>query len=157
MNVIASENEVLEAFYNGVSPVKLTVASNIRNDYNKVCGQLNIDTFLEQGINTNKWFLPPEFENLDIVDFYLSKNLSEIEQQRVLTEINLFIISGNEQLLKFLIYLGSLINNKNNGIITGVGRGSAVSLLTLYLCGVTKINPLKYDLDYKDFFKITEE
>lgn len=40
---------------------------------------------------------------------------------------------------------------KENGIPTGLGRGSAAGSLVLYLIGVTKINPVKYGLYFERF------
>jgi len=38
-------------------------------------------------------------------------------------------------------------------IVTGVGRGSSVSSLVLYLIGVHHIDPVKYNLSYKEFLR----
>ena len=40
---------------------------------------------------------------------------------------------------------------KENDIPTGVGRGSAAGSLILYLIGVTKVDPLKYNLFFERF------
>ena len=40
---------------------------------------------------------------------------------------------------------------KTNNIPTGLGRGSAAGSLVLYLIGVTKIDPVKYDLYFERF------
>ena len=41
---------------------------------------------------------------------------------------------------------------REKNIIWGVGRGSSVSSYILYLIGVHRINSIKYELDYKEFF-----
>jgi DNA polymerase-3 subunit alpha len=40
---------------------------------------------------------------------------------------------------------------KENGVPTGAGRGSAASSLVLFLIGVTKIDPIKYELYFERF------
>ena len=43
-----------------------------------------------------------------------------------------------------------------NGIPTGPGRGSAAGSLVLFLIGVTKVDPIKYDLFLKDSYQKVE-
>lgn len=53
---------------------------------------------------------------------------------------------------KYFLILWDIINfAKNNGIRVGAGRGSAVSSLCLYALGITKLDPLKYDLLFERF------
>lgn len=40
---------------------------------------------------------------------------------------------------------------RDNGILTGPGRGSAASSLVCYCLGITKVDPLKYDLIFSRF------
>ena len=42
---------------------------------------------------------------------------------------------------------------RENNRVWGVGRGSSVSSFCLFLIGVHKINPMLYDLDYKEFLR----
>jgi len=42
---------------------------------------------------------------------------------------------------------------RDNKILWGVGRGSSVASYVLYLIGVHKIDPLKYNLDWQDFLR----
>ena len=53
---------------------------------------------------------------------------------------------------KYFLILWDIINfARVNSIRVGVGRGSAVSSLCLYVLGVTKLDPLKYDLIFERF------
>ena len=53
-----------------------------------------------------------------------------------------------------LIFLKYLVDTmRENNIIWGVGRGSSVASFCLYLIGVHKVNPLKFNLDIKEFLK----
>ena len=40
-----------------------------------------------------------------------------------------------------------------NNVVMGVGRGSSVASYVLYLLGVHKIDSIKYNLDYREFFR----
>jgi len=75
----------------------------------------------------------------------------ESEKQRVIDELTEF---ENRRLDKLLIYLDELVTlMKQNNIVWGVGRGSSVASYVLFLIGIHKIDSLKYDLDYHEFFK----
>ena len=54
--------------------------------------------------------------------------------------------------VKYFLILWDIINfAKRSGIRVGIGRGSAVGSLVLYVLGITKIDPLKYDLLFERF------
>lgn len=54
----------------------------------------------------------------------------------------------------FLIISDMIEYADNNGISIGPGRGSAAGSLISYLLGITKINPLKYNLLFERFLNI---
>ena len=83
----------------------------------------------------------------------ISRRIQEYKQAlRVAQELDLFFQTKNEDLLRYLIYLGNII--KENNIVVGIGRGSSVSLYLLYLIGIHKVDSLRHDLSPTDFFKI---
>lgn len=103
---------------------------------------------------SKEWLIPKKYLDMsieDIIDFFLSKTKTEKEKNRVIEEIESFSKINGLNFLKSLIYISDVI--KNNRIVTGVGRGSSVSLFTLYLIGLHKVNSLEYDLDPNEFFK----
>ena len=51
----------------------------------------------------------------------------------------------------FLIVQDYVSYAKNNGILVGVGRGSASGSLVSYLLNITQVDPLKYDLQFERF------
>jgi len=54
--------------------------------------------------------------------------------------------------VKYFLILWDIINfAKHSDIRVGIGRGSAVGSLVLYILGITKIDPLKYDLLFERF------
>ena len=77
------------------------------------------------------------------------KNNAQTYYERVKTELSLFEELGfvdyvllNWDILKFC---------HENGIPTGPGRGSAAGSLVLYLIGVTKVDPIQYELYFERF------
>ena len=54
----------------------------------------------------------------------------------------------------FLIMWDLILYAKNNNIKTGPGRGSVCGSLTAYLCGITKVDPIKYDLMFERFLSV---
>ena len=145
------ETEVLESFYNGISPSKI-YAPNVQ--YNEQAKKLGLELIPEKPIFTEQWFMPDEYKNLDLLDYFSKKINSDEEAVRIAEELKLFIDSGNESLIRYCVYLGEVI--KNNNVVTGVGRGSSVSVFIFYLCNLHKVNSLKYNLDYREFFKINK-
>jgi len=101
--------------------------------------------------NCEHWFMPAHYETIDVEEWLLDKCRDDSETQRVKDEMKLFRQKNFIKVLQFLIYFVDTLREKN--IVWGVGRGSSVSSFCLFLIGVHKINPLLYDLDYKEFLR----
>ena len=100
---------------------------------------------------TNEWHIPTEYLDMDIEQHVtgLARNLQD--QQRVSWELEQFRARNLLPVLRTIKYLIDVM--KQNNIIWGVGRGSSVSSLVLYLMGVHRIDPIKWNLDAAEFFK----
>ena len=102
--------------------------------------------------NQENWYMPVDYKNLDIVAHVRSvcppwdPNYTRAEQ-----ELELFQSRNMLNLLKWLKYFVSI--SRENNIVLGVGRGSSVASYVLYLLGVHKIDSIKYNLDYREFFR----
>jgi DNA polymerase III alpha subunit len=105
------------------------------------------------------WHMPEHYQNLDVWE-HLAAEIGRVQQQgqfgqdhldRVLREMDLFEQRGLMPLLRYLIYLVSVM--RENGVVWGVGRGSSVSSYVLYLIGVHKIDSVKYNLSIEEFLK----
>jgi len=101
--------------------------------------------------------VPPEFKNEEgylkalVKDGMINKGLikNPIYVDRIRYEMSV-IIKCNYT--KYFLILWDIINfAKNNNILVGPGRGSAVSSLTLYVLGITQLDPIKYDLLFERF------
>jgi DNA polymerase III alpha subunit len=99
----------------------------------------------------SKWHMPQEYYDLDIRQYLLEKCGTDEERARVEAEYILFSQKGFTKVLQFLVYFIDTL--RQNNIVWGVGRGSSVSSFCLFLIGVHKINPLLYNLDYREFLR----
>lgn len=165
--VILNVQDVFDGLYSG----KITSLDNllledhldlakfldaVKKNHDKV-GDIKIfqDTGVDQKtFDTNNqqiWFMPKEYQDLDIIDLLLDKTTNEEEYQRVVEELALFAQHNMLDVLKYLKYLVDTMRQHN--IVWGVGRGSSVASYCLYLIGVHKINSIKYNLDIHEFLK----
>lgn len=79
------------------------------------------------------------------------KGLIDIPEYRKRIKYEMSVITKCGYVKYFLI-LWDIINFcRQVGIRVGIGRGSAVSSLVLYVCGITKLDPIKYDLIFERF------
>ena len=70
---------------------------------------------------------------------------------RVKEEIN--VIKANNFQDYFLIVQDYVLWAKNNGIAVGPGRGSGCNCLVNFALGITDVDPILFDLDYKRFIR----
>lgn len=101
--------------------------------------------------NQSTWFMPKEYQELDVAKWILDQCKEDYELQRVGEELLLYQERDLFNLLRFLKYLVDTM--RKNNIVWGVGRGSSVASYVLYLLGVHKINSIYYDLDISEFLK----
>ncbi len=74
-------------------------------------------------------------------------------QERAIREFNTLKELG---FIDYILIVWDLIDFcEKEGIPTGPGRGSAASSMVLYLLGVTKIDPIKYNLYFERFISAT--
>lgn len=100
---------------------------------------------------SHKWKIPKEYLDIDIVEYLVSRCKSDIEFQRVSDELVEFNKRDQLIILNLMIYLVDVM--RKNKIVWGVGRGSSVASFCLYLIGINKVNPIEYDIDYREFLK----
>ena len=75
--------------------------------------------------------------------------VSKVYQDRIKYELSIINKMGFSDY--FLIVQDYVNYAKDNNIIVGTGRGSAVSSLVAYLLNITDVDPLKYDLIFERF------
>jgi len=101
--------------------------------------------------NQATWFIPKEYQDIDIAAYILEQCTSDVEKARVLQELELFFQHNMIEVLNYLKYLVDTM--RTNNVVWGVGRGSSVASYCLYLLGVHKVNSIQYDLDIHEFLK----
>ena len=102
-------------------------------------------------IDSNNWFMPDSYKEIDIEKFVLDACTKEEYKQRAQIELEEFSKRNLTMLLKQVKYIVDTL--RKNNIVWGVGRGSSVASLVLHILGVHKIDPIKYDIPLNEFFK----
>ena len=97
------------------------------------------------------WHMPDEYQQLDIAAHVLSLCATQAELQRCGEELLLYQERGLFDLLRYLVYLVSIMTE--HGVIWGVGRGSSVASYVLYLLNVHRIDSMYYNLDIREFLR----
>lgn len=150
---ILSESEAIKALYNGVPIEKIRIDTSLQEEYNKTA-VINGFKPLQDVVYYERFLMPQEYHDIDLTEYFSKLTVTLQQKQRVKEELNLFSLSEKTDLLRYAIYLSDVI--KHYKIVTGVGRGSSVSVYVFFLCGLHKVDSLLYNLEYTDFFKIKE-
>jgi len=99
----------------------------------------------------NYWHIPLEYYSLDIKTHVLSLCRDDTDRNRVEWELEEFESKSLLPVLKAGKYIVDVM--RKNNVVWGLGRGSSVSSLTLFLLGIHKVDPIKWNLDPTEFFK----
>ena len=102
-------------------------------------------------LDTNNWFMPDNYKNMDIEKYVLMQCKTDEQIERVTIELEEFRQRNLTMLLRQVKYI--LDTLRSNNIVWGVGRGSSVASLVLHILGVHKIDPIKYNIPLNEFFK----
>lgn len=102
-------------------------------------------------LQQRQWFMPGEYQELDIAEHVLNLCVSDAELQRCGHELMLYQERGLFDLLRYLKYLVDVMTQ--NRMVWGVGRGSSVASFVLYKMGVHRVDSLYYDLDPGEFLR----
>lgn len=158
------ESDLLELIYQDPELDISKIYIDNTDKYNTALSELGIDLPIIQSEPKNKisidqfdranidnWYMPAHYETIDVEQWLYEKCNNKIEIERVREEMILFRSKGFVKVLQFLIYFVDTL--RENNIVWGVGRGSSVSSFCLFLIGVHKINPLVYNLDYREFLR----
>lgn len=107
-------------------------------------------TFDSGNTQSANWFLPVEYKDIDI-EGYLVHVCPKENYQRLIEELQEFRARDMINLLRWLKYFVDTCRKKQ--IVWGVGRGSSVASYVLFLIGVHKIDPIRYNLDWREFLR----
>lgn len=163
-NIIYSDQQILEKMYSdpGFDVSTLYLTTDKIKEFNE--GEYDFDlpntsfNQLFNHLNPNqiplkgKLFLPEEYRNIDIENYILSlREFTSDEKLRIEAELKEFETRNMTELLLYLKYLVDTM--RHNNVVWGVGRGSSVASYVLFLLGVHKIDPIKFDIPMEEFFK----
>jgi len=102
------------------------------------------------------WNIPPGYENFDIVGLCYEELSSRgintpAYTDRLRIELDLFT---KNQMLPLVVIIKALVDDfRQREVVWGVGRGSSCASLVLYLVGVHRVDPVRYDIELSEFFK----
>ena len=161
--IILNEEDLFITLYKqNIDLEKILVEQSVADQFNQASKQnfesfklsiaenLDIDILEFDRNNQKNWFMPEEYQKMDIESF-LVYVCPKQNYQRLIDELELFRKYNMIDLLRFLKYLVDTM--KKHNILWGIGRGSSVASYVLFLIGVHKVDPLKYKLDFKEFLK----
>lgn len=101
-----------------------------------------------------EWLFPAEAQTVDLLPWLLVQCKTDVEKERVRKEWAAFEAANWIMVLRLIYWLVGVM--RENNVVWGVGRGSSVSSFILYLIGIHKVNPLKYNLDFGEFIRLTD-
>ena len=156
---VYSENDIIEILYHSTS-IDYLVVESFTKEIQQLMDISDIQFFEYQKSNINlnefdkdyqnHWFMPEEYKNYDIAAWII--NNSPIKNlKRITEELEEYKSRNLIDLLRWLKYF--VDNCRKNNILWGVGRGSSIASYVLYIIGVHKIDSVKYNIPYTEFFK----
>ena len=90
-------------------------------------------------------------DNINIEEKIINMCNGEQEVARAYEELKAFHDRDMYDLLRYMFYLVDFM--RENKIVWGVGRGSSTASFVLYLIGIHKINPIQFQLDWREFLR----
>lgn len=106
--------------------------------------------------NSYAWNIPEEYQAVDIaklcVDIAESRGYTSDEYaNRLADELALIEDRQMVEFFRCLVYITDTFRREN--VVWGVGRGSSCASLVLFLLGVNKVDPVKYNIQMEEFYK----
>lgn len=160
-NPIFNEQDLFDALYTGyrINPADLIFVEHTKSiwDLEEQLGfKLNepIDALVStqefDNIMQHDWNMPAEYKEMDIETF-LVQNSPKENYERLIEELEAFKARNMLDLLRWLKYFVDTCSKE--GVVWGLGRGSSVASYVLYIIGVHSIDPIKYNLDWREFLR----
>jgi len=150
------EKDILELIYqkNDHYLDKIFCTEDVNIDAIKKIDTSLYDMAVEQydKVCQTEWLMPEEYKEFDIITWLFNQIPPwDDGNDRLFEELREFESRNMMSLLRWLKYFVDTC--RKNNIVWGVGRGSSVASYVLYLIGVHKIDPIKYNLDFREFLR----
>lgn len=105
---------------------------------------------------THNWMIPVEYQEIDIIDLSVCKLhdiglLSDEYNERLEYELYEMDKRGMFPFIRCVYYIIEQL--RENGIVWGVGRGSSCASLVLFVLGINRVDPVKYNIPVGEFIK----
>ena len=145
---------VPEMFLLGLQPDQLVVRAP-NDDVLLFDSMSDLPLYSDKKENNNLpfcWNVPVGYLEIEL-DEYFQKILVTYDkpyQDRALAELQEVKTRGLENLFKTLIYVTDTFEQNNT--VWGVGRGSSCASLLLFLIGLHKVDPIKFNIPMSEFF-----
>jgi DNA polymerase III alpha subunit len=162
-NPVFNEQDLFDAIYNGyqfnVSETMIVDRTDAVKQLETQIGFKFLDPYethfdvadYDRACQSN-WNMPDEYKTLDIEEWVREQTPPwDPESTRVEEELAEFKSRNMLDLLRWLKYF--VDTSRSNNVLWGVGRGSSVASYVLYIIGVHKINPIKHNLDWREFLR----
>jgi DNA polymerase III alpha subunit len=150
---MSTEQEIIKGIIkNGLEVLENSVVdSEVLDRYQTVISKERLDyASPKKEINSDNWFTPDEYRDMDIEQFLIDKCPKE-NFDRLLEELQEY---HRRNLLPLLTQMKYIVDTlRQNNVVWGVGRGSSVASYVLFLIGIHRVDSVKYDLPIEEFFK----
>lgn len=107
--------------------------------------------------NTYKFNIPEKYVNLNITEYVIEKieerfnDIPLVYLERIELELCMMYERHMEDFIRCLIYIRDIFIANN--VVYGIGRGSACASLVLFIIGLHKVDPIKYDININEFLR----
>lgn len=105
---------------------------------------------------SSEWNIPPQYKNINLEEFILDKLVNRLPKAddryvaRLKQELCEITNRNVEDLFRTLIYVTETLLKSDT--VLGVGRGSSCASLFLFVLGLHKVDPIKYNIPASEFF-----
>jgi DNA polymerase III alpha subunit len=157
-NPIFNSNDIFQALYRGLEihdsmyveqdseTESLEKVADIRFLPPVIEDMLSVEEF--DAAMQSDWHMPDSYKNMDIEEWLYGQGGNNV---RIHEELAAFKERNMLDLLRWMKYFVDTCEKE--GIVWGVGRGSSVASYVLYVIGVHCIDPIKYNLDWREFLR----
>ncbi len=106
--------------------------------------------------STFGWNIPEEFQTLDVeelaVEMLVERGLTQDPYpERLAAELEQMRARDMFPFIRCLLYVVQTF--RDNKVVWGVGRGSSCASLVLFVLGINKVDPVRYDIPMEEFLK----
>lgn len=116
---------------------------------------INDGNIIGPSLKSYDWNIPDDYKNIDVIDYCYTAlsamGLPDEYEERLDIEMIRVAETNMESFIRCLIYITDTL--RDNNVVWGLGRGSSCASLVMFLLGVNKVDPVKYDIPMEEFYK----